>query len=69
MSSFEPCATCGIYGHDAPECPTPPPVSVVDVKVTISPSPEEQMVILLREIKNELEWIRKMLATKIPSPW
>jgi hypothetical protein len=71
MSSFEPCAECGNYGHNAPECPTRPtvPAPVIDVKVVISPSLEEQAVILLREIKSELERIRKMLATKIPPPW
>lgn len=89
MSSFEPCAACGSYGHDAPECPIQPcslcgkvghvaidcqteyqlSIPTIEVKVTVHPTPEEQMVALLAEIKDELSQIRKMLATRIPPPW
>jgi len=67
--TYKPCSLCGNYGHYAPECHLAEPAPTlpdIEVSLTVRPSPEEQMVTLLTEIRAELEQIRKMLANEIP---
>ncbi len=61
-----PCSLCGAYGHYTPECSlaTPAPtLPDVKVQISVSPSPEEQMVIILGEIQVQLRRITEELHT------
>ncbi|KKL81195.1 hypothetical protein LCGC14_1997170 [marine sediment metagenome] len=61
-----PCQACGSQMHFAndPSCPGPRiEMPLIDVKVNIVPSPEEQTVIILSEIKTELKRILEELRT------